>query len=161
MSAETWRVVAEGGEVRSAAVAYDAAGPWPVWTAVTDAAGDDYAGHARTARAAVLALAHLADWPVAEIVAPGALTAAERVADAAENAAENRAISQAIGPRFDETARAVAVAAETERCIAALRARQEECYAAAKRGLAREAWMIEGAAMTRAIEAITATGGAQ
>ena len=80
MTVETWRVVVAGGAVRTPGVAWSDDGPWAVWTAVTDDPSDDLRGHGRTTRLAVLALAHLACWDVREILAPGELSAEERVA---------------------------------------------------------------------------------
>jgi hypothetical protein len=76
-TAETWRVVCEGGEVRIPGVAPVGCGDY---VAVTNERGDDNTGFGQSPRAAVLELARTAGWEAVEIVAPGAQTSAERLA---------------------------------------------------------------------------------
>ena len=76
---QTWRVVCEGGEVREVTARRTPGsygGEWRADSGVADPAGGS------SARKAVLILVAEAHWPVVEIVAPGAQTSEERLAEA-------------------------------------------------------------------------------
>jgi len=75
--AETWRVVCEGGEVKRPEVG-DVGGGECV--AMTGEDGDVHVGDGSTPRAAVFDLCRVAGWEAVEIVAPGAQTSEERLA---------------------------------------------------------------------------------
>ena len=75
MTTVTWRVVVEGGEVRAVEVTRQrGATPWAA------RAGGCASCNWRTPREAVVALVYAVQWPMREILAPGELSAEERVA---------------------------------------------------------------------------------
>ena len=75
MTTVTWRVVVEGGEVRAVEVTRQrGATPWAA------RAGGCASCNWRTPREAVVALVYAVQWPMREILAPGELSAGERVA---------------------------------------------------------------------------------
>ena len=75
MRTGTWRVVVEGGEVRAVEVTRQrGATPWAA------RAGGCASCNWRTPREAVVALVYAVQWPMREILAPGELSAEERVA---------------------------------------------------------------------------------
>ena len=77
-TAETWRVMCEGGAVREVAARHTPGSYGGEWRADSD--GEAAGGS--SARQAVLTLAAGDGWPVTELVAPGETTAAERLAQA-------------------------------------------------------------------------------
>ena len=80
-AAETWRVVLEPGEVREVRVTPLDDGNYVAMSGYVD--GEfDYQGYGDAPRSAVVELSTDTQegWPVVEIVAPGSLTAAERIA---------------------------------------------------------------------------------
>ena len=77
MTTETWRVACEGGEVRDVRVT-KVHRQWEAVPAVL--AGDAWQASTASARRAVVILAATEMWPVREILAPGELSAEERVA---------------------------------------------------------------------------------
>ena len=83
MPAETWGVELDDGSVREVVPRREAAGPHrpdPKWWA-----SDDDGGNARdgeSARVAVAAYASAKRWPVAAILAPGEVSAEDRIAAA-------------------------------------------------------------------------------
>jgi hypothetical protein len=78
MTAETWRVVCEGGAAHEVSARHTPGSYGGEWRADSDGA----AAGGSSARTAVLALAAGTGWPVVELVAPGETTAAERLAQA-------------------------------------------------------------------------------
>ena len=87
----TWRVMIDGGAVEEVRVLYSAAGRGG-WRA-TNGNLDGYVV-GPTARAAVAGLAGWRSWSVVEIVAPGAMTAAERLAVVTAERDDARLMSQ-------------------------------------------------------------------
>ena len=77
MTTQVWRVVCEGGEVKRPEVG-DVGGGECV--AMTGEDGDVHVGDGSTPRAAVFDLCRVAGWEAVEIVAPGAQTSEERLA---------------------------------------------------------------------------------
>ena len=76
MSAATWRVMCEGGAVREVAVRHTPGSYGGEWRADSNGA----AAGGSSARQAVLTLAAGNGWPVTALVAPGAQTSDERLA---------------------------------------------------------------------------------
>ena len=114
----TWRVVVEGGAVEEVQVCYSAAGRGE-WRA-TNGNLDGYVV-GPTARGAVAGLAGWRSWSVVEIVAPGAMTTAERLAVVTAERNDARLMSQCnrdnwrlAGEQRDALARAVREVDESE-----------------------------------------------
>lgn len=113
---ETWRVVLESGEVRDVRVTPLDNGNYVAMSGYVD--GEfDHQGYGDTQRTAVAELSTdmREGWPVVEIVAPGSLTSAEKVA------------------------------AETERCIAACQAVDEAHSSLSRWSESPAAYRAEGA----------------
>lgn len=91
-----WRVVCEGGEVREVAAVYNAeVGAWAATGEETLAGGALRRAINATARRAVMSFAMEQHWPVVELVAPGAQTSGERLAQVtAERDAYARMMAQ-------------------------------------------------------------------
>jgi len=102
MTTETWRVACEGGEVRDVRVT-KVHRQWEAVPAVL--AGDAWQASTASARRAVVILAATEMWPVREILAPGELSAEERVA--AERA-RCLAVCREVAAGYDGHAGAVA-----------------------------------------------------
>jgi len=119
MTAETWRVVCEGGAAHEVSARHTPGSYGGKWRADSDGA----AAGGSSARTAVLALAAGTGWPVVELVAPGETTAAERLAQAI---AERVALADAdliMEQRERQiTASLTTAAAERARCAAVCRA---------------------------------------
>ena len=77
MTTVEFRVTTDGREHRPVAFVDSGGGQW---AAVSQEPDDDCAGHGPTPRAAVLSLCARVGWDVREILAPGELSAEERVA---------------------------------------------------------------------------------
>lgn len=126
MSEATWRVLCEGGDVH-APVVVEAQGEPRSFFALTNEPDDDHSGWGEVPRLAVIDLARKMRWPVREILAPGELSAEERIAAAvAAQQAQcgwfmcGRACKPGVPSRFASVE--AAVAAETKRCAEVCRA---------------------------------------
>ena len=102
MTTETWRVVLESGEVREVRVT-KAHHQWEAVPAVL--AGDAWQASTVSARRAVVILTATEVWPARETLAPGELSAEERVA--AERA-RCAAVCREVAAGYDGHAGAVA-----------------------------------------------------
>jgi len=92
MTTQVWRVVCEGGEVHAVGVAPMGGGDY---VAMSGNDADSASALCESARLAVATLANELDWPVVEIVAPGAQTSEERMAQVtAERDAYARMMAQ-------------------------------------------------------------------
>ena len=81
MNTTAWRVVCEDGSVHCPVVA-EAKGDPRSFFALSNEPDDDHSGWGEMEQLAVIDLARKMSWPVVEIVAPGAMTSDERVAEA-------------------------------------------------------------------------------
>lgn len=111
---ETWRVLDEKGEVHYPVVV-EAKGEPRSFFALSNEPDDDHSGWGEIPRLAVIDLARKMRWPVREILAPGELSAEERVAAETKRcAAVCRSLAAAVPPRWRGAADECADAIERE-----------------------------------------------